>query len=175
MSATPNSSALLVDVQFAASQAPVPDALPLESSFVAWAQAAHSAVAGGQESPKELTIRLVDDAEMAELNNTYRGKQGLTNVLSFPFEWDDSLADLAVDESAADLTAPILGDLVICPSVVVTEAKEQSKQIEHHYAHMVVHGVLHLCGYDHQDEQDAQEMESLEQTVMAALNMPDPY
>lgn len=111
----------------------------------------------------EVTIRFVDETESQSLNRDYRGKDKTTNVLSFPFE------------SPPGVELPLLGDLVICHAVVAQEAIEQGKPIEHHYAHMVVHGILHLMGYDHIDDQEAEEMEQFERELLAELNIPDPY
>ncbi|GGC79708.1 MULTISPECIES: rRNA maturation RNase YbeY [Vreelandella] len=111
----------------------------------------------------ELTIRFVDEEESQALNSDYRGKDKPTNVLSFPFE------------NPPGITLPLLGDLIICHAVVAQEADEQQKPLAHHYAHMVVHGTLHLMGYDHIDEQEAEEMEQLERELLATLNIPDPY
>lgn len=111
----------------------------------------------------ELSIRIVDEAESAQLNETYRHKPGPTNVLSFP-------ADLP-----PELELPLLGDLVICAPVVIREAQEQSKPPEAHWAHMVVHGCLHLIGYDHVGDSDAEEMETLETGILIGLGFPPPY
>ncbi|MBE0464564.1 MAG: rRNA maturation RNase YbeY [Halomonadaceae bacterium] len=112
---------------------------------------------------KELTIRFVDEQESQALNRDYRGKDKPTNVLSFPFE------------NPPGMTLPLLGDLIICHTVVLNEADEQQKPLAHHYAHMVVHGTLHLMGYDHIEDQEAEEMEQLERTLLAELEIPDPY
>jgi len=111
----------------------------------------------------ELTVRIVDEEESQTLNRTYRAKDKPTNVLSFPFECPPGIE------------LPLLGDLVICRQVVEREAAEQGKPLEAHWAHMVVHGSLHLLGYDHIDDEEAVEMESLEQEFMQALGFPDPY
>ncbi|WP_434984966.1 rRNA maturation RNase YbeY [Vreelandella zhaodongensis] len=112
---------------------------------------------------RELTIRFVDEAESQALNRDYRGKDKPTNVLSFPFE------------NPPGVSLPLLGDLVICHAVVTLEAYEQQKCLEHHYAHMVVHGTLHLMGYDHVEEQEAERMEQLERELLATLDIADPY
>lgn len=112
----------------------------------------------------EVTVRLVDESESQALNYTYRSKDNPTNVLSFPFEAPAEIDDL-----------PLLGDLVICRQVVEKEAEEQNKPVLDHWAHMVVHGSLHLLGYDHIDDDDAIEMESLETEIMLALGFQDPY
>ncbi|MFD0965641.1 rRNA maturation RNase YbeY [Seminibacterium arietis] len=111
----------------------------------------------------EITVRIVDEDESHQLNLIYRGKDRPTNVLSFPFECPDEV-ELA-----------LLGDLVICRQVVEKEAKEQNKQLVAHWAHMVVHGCLHLLGYDHIEDIDAEEMESLETRIMQNLGFEDPY
>jgi len=117
-----------------------------------------------RSADSELTIRLVDEAEGRELNNTWRHKDYATNVLSFPADVPEGLLDI-----------PLLGDLVICVPVVEREAVEQGKSLEAHWAHLVIHGCLHLLGYDHIDDDEAEEMESLEQNLLAELGHPDPY
>lgn len=111
----------------------------------------------------EVTLRLVDEAEGHELNHQYRGKDYPTNVLSFPFE------------APVGVNLGLLGDLVICAGVVEREAREQNKPLEAHWAHLVIHGMLHLQGYDHQDGEEAEAMESLEVRLLAELGFPDPY
>ena len=112
-----------------------------------------------RSADSELTIRLVDEAEGRELNHTWRQKDYATNVLSFPYE-----------------TEPVvLGDLVICAPVVAREAGEQGKTLEAHFAHLVVHGMLHLQGYDHEAEADALVMEKLETDILRGLGYADPY
>ena len=115
------------------------------------------------EQPAELTIRIVDEAESAELNEEYRGKKGPTNVLSFPFE------------APVELPVRLLGDLVICASKVESEAVDQHKSIKAHWSHLIVHGTLHLLGYDHQSDEQAEAMESLERNILHNLGFPDPY
>ncbi len=105
-----------------------------------------------------VTMRFVDNEESQHLNDTYRGKNKPTNVLSFPYE----------DE-------PLMGDIVFCPSVIIKEAQEQGKTITAHMAHLVIHGMLHLIGYDHLNDLDAKEMESLETEIMADLGFANPY
>ena len=111
----------------------------------------------------ELTIRIVDEAEAQQLNETWRHRPYPTNVLSFPLE------------SSPDLPIPLLGDLVICAPVVAREAKEQQKSLEAHWAHLVIHGTLHLLGYDHLEESQAQVMETLEINILKNLGYPNPY
>ena len=117
----------------------------------------------GHTYEAEVTVRIVDEAESNELNLTYRGKDKPTNVLSFPFE------------APPGLELPLLGDLVICRQVVEREAEEQGKPLMAHWAHMVVHGSLHLLGYDHIDDEEAEEMEQLERDIMQELGFADPY
>ncbi|MES9967011.1 MAG: rRNA maturation RNase YbeY [Sedimenticola sp.] len=133
--------------------------IPGDGQFQRWIAAA---LAGRRDSA-ELTIRIVDETESHELNLQYRGKDRPTNVLSFPFE--------APEVVESDL----LGDLVICAPVVAREAEEQGKTLEAHWAHMVVHGALHLLGFDHQNEQEAEEMEGLEREIIEVMGYPDPY
>ncbi len=134
--------------------------LPAESDFHRWAEAA---LAGADyQKDAELTIRIVNEAESAALNETYRHKQGPTNVLSFPY--------VAPPEAESAL----LGDIVVCAPVALREAVVQGKTPEAHWAHLVAHGLLHLLGYDH-DEAQAEAMESLEIRILAGLGYPDPY
>ncbi len=144
-----------MDVQIA-SQA---HGLPSVAQFEAWARAALA----DAEIGTELTVRIVDEAESAELNRTYRHVSGPTNVLSFPFE------------APEQIRLPLIGDVVICAPVVAAEAREQSKSLEAHWAHMVVHGILHLRGYDHQNDGDAERMEFEERQILDGLGYPDPY
>lgn len=135
--------------------------VPKPSRLRKWAkQTLHS-----QLESAEITIRIVGVEEMTELNSTYRHKQGPTNVLSFPF---------AVPEEV-ELEMPLLGDIVICADVVNREADEQHKLREAHWAHMIVHGVFHLLGFDHEKENEAEVMEALEINIMQGLGFPNPY
>jgi probable rRNA maturation factor len=122
---------------------------------------------------KEITVRVVDTAEIQQLNQQYRGKDQPTNVLSFPFEMPEINLpdDLELDEPMPDF----LGDIVICAQVVKQESIEQNKPLEHHFAHMIVHGALHLLGYDHIEQQEAEEMEEIEIKVLHKLAIDDPY
>ncbi|MGP6488199.1 MULTISPECIES: rRNA maturation RNase YbeY [Duffyella] len=133
--------------------------LPPESDFQRWLEA----VLPQFQEESEVTIRLVDEAESQQLNHTYRGKEKPTNVLSFPFE------------APPGIELPLLGDLIICRQVVEREAVEQEKSLEAHWAHMVIHGSLHLLGYDHIEDDEAEEMEGIETEIMLALGYPDPY
>ena len=149
-------SQVILDLQLACEQA---SGLPSETDFRRWLEA----VLLQFQPESEVTIRLVDEAESHDLNLTWRGKDKPTNVLSFPFE------------APPGIELPLLGDLVICRQVVEQEAAEQEKALEAHWAHMVIHGTLHLLGYDHIEDSEAEEMESLETEIMLALGYPDPY
>ncbi|MCU7843771.1 MAG: rRNA maturation RNase YbeY [Candidatus Thiodiazotropha sp. (ex Monitilora ramsayi)] len=133
--------------------------LPSETDLRHWAET----VLPEGDDPAELVIRLVDEAESRQLNRDYRGKDRPTNVLSFPFE------------PPVEVPSNLLGDLVICAPVVLREAKEQGKAAEAHWAHMVVHGVLHLLGYDHLTDEEAQLMEDRERVLLRQLHFSDPY
>lgn len=145
-----------LDLQLACAS---PDGLPTETQLQGWLD---GTILGFQPEA-EVTVRLVDEAESRELNHTYRGKDKPTNVLSFPFE------------APPGLELPLLGDLVICRQVVEREAQEQGKPLMAHWAHMVVHGSLHLLGYDHIEDEEAEEMEQLERDIMQELGFADPY
>jgi len=148
-----------VSVSYATARAGVPSA----ASFRRWVAAALA----GRDAPAELAIRIVGVDEGRELNRQYRGRDYATNVLSFPAERPEGLP--------ADVDLPGLGDLVICSEVVAREAAEQSKRPADHYAHLTVHGVLHLLGWDHIDEPDAEAMEAREREILAGLGIADPY
>ncbi|WP_409272568.1 rRNA maturation RNase YbeY [Pseudomonas sp. KCJK9111] len=135
-------------------------AAPVDADFRRWCELALQQ----RKADSEMTIRLVDEAEARELNHTYRHKDYATNVLSFPADVPDDLLDI-----------PLLGDLVICVAVVEREAAEQGKSLAAHWAHLVIHGCLHLLGYDHIEDEEAEEMESLERELLAQLGHPDPY
>lgn len=149
-------STVILDLQLACEK---PAALPAESDFRRWLEA----VLPQFQEESEVTVRVVDEAESHELNHTYRGKDKPTNVLSFPFE------------APPGIELPLLGDLIICRQVVEKEAAEQEKPVLAHWAHMVVHGSLHLLGYDHIEDDEADEMESIETEIMLALGYDDPY
>jgi probable rRNA maturation factor len=135
--------------------------VPSVTSFRRWTAAA---LAGARHrQPAELSIRIVGAREGRALNLRYRGKDYATNVLSFPIELPRGVV------------SPLLGDLVICASVVMREAREQGKAPRDHYAHLTVHGTLHLLGFDHQNKRDAARMEKLETRILASLGIDDPY
>lgn len=133
--------------------------VPTAAALRRWAKAALA----GRKPEAELAIRVVDEAESAELNSRYRKKPRPANVLSFPVELPTGLPLAAI------------GDLVICAPVVLREAVEQGKSAEAHWAHMVVHGCLHLLGFDHETEAEAAHMEPLETDILHKLGFPDPY
>jgi probable rRNA maturation factor len=146
---------LAVEVQLAMKG----DRLPTRQQLVSWARAAWRR----PTEDAEVVVRVTDEAESRRLNHDYRGKDRPTNVLSFPFE----------PLPGVDLGH--LGDLVICAPVVVREADEQGKPVEAHWAHMVVHGMLHLQGFDHETDTEAGEMEALETEILTGLGYPAPY
>ena len=138
--------------------------VPARGEIVAWAEAALGEPAVGGAG--ELTVRVVGKPEGTRLNRDYRGMDRPTNVLSFPFD------DQPGPEGER---LGLLGDVVICAPVVSAEASQQGKTLSAHYAHLVIHGVLHLRGFDHQDEAEAAAMETLESTLVTGLGFPDPY
>jgi probable rRNA maturation factor len=144
-----------IEVQYAIDTAGIPEPEVLRR----WADRALQ----GRHPAAELAVRIVDEAEITALNRQYRGKDSATNVLSFPYE---AMSGVETEQ---------LGDIVICAPVVAAEAVTQGKSLEAHWAHMVIHGVLHLLGYDHHRDVDAQDMESLETRLLASLGFPDPY
>ena len=135
--------------------------LPASASFRRWVEAALRGAR--RRKPAELAIRIVDIDEGRALNRDYRGKDYPTNVLSFPAELPPGVA------------LPLIGDLAICAPVVRREAVEQGKRERDHWAHLTIHGVLHLLGYDHVQETDAETMEALETQILASLGIADPY
>ena len=144
-----------VSVSYAAPRTGVPAA----TSFRKWVAAALR----GRIREADLAIRIVGAKEGRALNRHYRGKDYATNVLSFPAELPEGVK------------MPLLGDLVICAPVVAREAKEQHKPAVAHYAHLTVHGVLHLLGWDHENTPEAEAMEQLEREILAELGVADPY
>lgn len=144
-----------VDVQYATDFSHCPDANTIKS----WVDAALS----GQKEHYSLSIKLIDEAEMKMLNFHFRQKAKPTNVLSFPCQLPE------------EMRGDMLGDIAICAPVVQQEASLQAKSLTAHFAHMVVHGVLHLLGFDHENDSDADEMEALEATILNSLGFADPY
>ena len=135
--------------------------VPAATSFRRWVEAALAAAR--HRKPVELSIRIVGAREGRALNRRYRGRDYATNVLSFPVDLPRGIA------------SDLLGDLAICAPVVAREAREQGRSPRDHYAHLTVHGVLHLLGYDHQHDMEAQRMEALETRILAGLGIGDPY
>ena len=146
---------LTLDVQFVCGRA----GLPRTTDFRHWVNAALAGV--GAPTTAEIVLRIVDQAEGADLNQRYRSKPGPTNVLAFPYE--------------AATEHDLRGDLVMCAPVVQSEAREQGKASHAHWAHMCVHGVLHLRGYDHATQDEADVMEGLETSILVGLGFPRPY
>jgi probable rRNA maturation factor len=144
-----------IDVQYAVSG----DGIPAAEVIQQWADKALQERSGSAE----LTVRVVDEAEITALNRQFRGKDGATNVLSFPYE------------GMPGVTSDLLGDVVVCAPVVANESVAQSKPLQAHWAHIVVHGVLHLLGHDHSQDDEAHRMEACETDLLASLGYPDPY
>ncbi len=151
---------LFVDLQIASANE---DSLPDLASLEKWIQTAIIAGSEMERQEAELTVRIVDIDESQQLNLQYRNKDKPTNVLSFPFQ------------NPPGITLPLLGDLVICKQVVENEAIQQDKTLTEHWAHMLIHGTLHLLGYDHIIEKEAVEMEAIETKLLIELGFADPY
>lgn len=146
---------IILDLQLASET----QQIPAEAQFQQWLNAAVLPF----QADAEVTIRVVDSSESQQLNQQYRGKNKPTNVLSFPFQCPPGIE------------LPLLGDLVICAAVVADEAAEQGKALEAHWAHMVIHGCLHLLGFDHINDDDAAEMEAEEIQILQQLGIANPY
>jgi probable rRNA maturation factor len=144
-----------VDVQYAVTV----DGMPEEDAIRQWVLQALPE----QKKTSELTIRVVDEAEITALNRQYRGKEGATNVLSFPYE------------AIPGVASGLLGDIVICAPVVASESVAQGKPLDAHWAHIVIHGVLHLLGYDHHQDDAAHKMEARETELLDSLGYANPY
>lgn len=144
-----------LDTQRASSAPDLPDQAQLER----WV----SAAVGDRRAQAEVSLLIVDEPQGRQLNRDYRGRDYATNVLSFPADLPEALQ------------LPLLGDLVVCAPVVAREAKEQGKALEAHWAHMLVHGTLHLLGYDHIEDSEAEAMEALETRILCQLGYPAPY
>ena len=136
---------------------------PVDEQFQVWIEAVPAAYGPGYS----LGIRIVDEEEAQRYNREYRGRDYATNVLSFPAELPEGLPE--------DIRRSMLGDLLICAPVVVREAHEQNRPVADHWAHLTIHGILHLLGYDHEQSEDATVMEALETEILAGLGIPDPY
>lgn len=148
-----------VDIDVVSLSARLPEAGQIEN----WISQALAAIPDFDQNDAEVSVCIVDEAESRDFNLRYRHQDKPTNVLSFP-------ADIP-----PELDLPLLGDLVICAPVVEQEAKEQRKSLDAHWAHMVVHGTLHLLGYDHITDEDAEEMEALETSILLQMGFPAPY
>ena len=148
-----------IDLQIDAAEAPEPD------SIIAWAQWASGELLDlpPLADDTELSIQVLDEDAVQTLNREFRGKDKPTNVLSFPYE------------AMPGVEIPLLGDIVLCAGVIAREAKEQQKSLQDHWAHMLVHGVLHLRGFDHIEDDEAEEMEALERSILSAHGVSDPY
>ncbi|MCG8436282.1 MAG: rRNA maturation RNase YbeY [Gammaproteobacteria bacterium] len=151
----PKAAVIHVDVQIAG----VFSEIPSEERLANWASETLEQVS----ADAEVVIRVVDENESAQLNSRYRDKPGPTNVLSFPAE------------APPGVEAALLGDIVVCAPVVAREAAEQAKEPEAHWAHMVVHGALHLLGHDHREKEEAEKMEALETRILGRLGYSNPY
>jgi probable rRNA maturation factor len=151
---------LYVDLQLACESE---HALPELHQLEQWVEATLNTASEQPLEIAELTVRIVDSEESQQLNAQYREKDKPTNVLTFPFQ------------NPPGITLPLLGDLVICKSVVENEAQEQQKQLLSHWAHMIIHGTLHLLDYDHIEDDEAEMMESIETKLMIELGFSDPY
>ena len=133
--------------------------IPEKKEFKYWLDA----VLKNDNQDSEIVIRIVDKDEMIQFNEQYRDKKGSTNILSFPFEIPEGVE------------SELLGDLLVCAPVVEEEAKLQSKKLEQHWAHLIIHGVLHLLGYNHIDDVEAEEMEALEINILSTIGINNPY
>ena len=145
-----------LSVQYACNR----EGVPSRVDFRRWLRAAEPGAA-------RITVRIVDEDEGRELNRDYRGKDYATNVLTFAY---DEGEDMPLPDGL-----PLMGDLVLCRQVVEREAAEQGKALDAHYAHLSVHGMLHLQGFDHIEDAEAEEMEAREREILAGLGYPDPY
>ena len=154
--------AILVDVQIACDDSGIPSVEEIET----WVVRAVAASGEDFKRDAELSVRLVDTEEIQALNRDFRQQDAATNVLSFPAG--------SIDGLPAD-AAQVLGDVVVCAAVVSQEAREQNKAVNDHWAHMLVHGTLHLLGFDHESDPDAARMERLEAQILIENGLADPY
>lgn len=146
-----------IDLQYATEEViPVSD-----ESLIKWAELTLTE----HRASAELTLRIVDAEEITQLNHSYREQNKATNVLAFPIVVPDNI----------ELEFPLLGDVIICPEVLAKESVEQGRPLEEHWAHIVIHGVLHLLGYDHIKDNDAEEMQAQEIKLLAKLGFSNPY
>ena len=151
--------AVLLDIQLVSEH----DGIPEPEHMQRWLDAALK----DRHPDAEVVVRIVDEQESRELNLRYRDQDKPTNVLSFPIEVPTAVQ--------SEMEWKLLGDLVICAPVVASEAMQQGKSLEAHWAHMLIHGALHLCGYDHQNDVQANEMETLETEIITGLGFAPPY
>ncbi len=158
------SQAVQVDVQVAAN---LPD-VPAESDIRDWLEKVIAHVGAGTERALEISVKIVDEAEGRDLNRQYRDQDRATNVLSFP------ASEAGLKNPPPELPLA-LGDIVICAPIVVREAREQGKEHPDHWAHLIVHGALHLMGYDHETDAEARQMETLETSILALGGVENPY
>lgn len=149
---------LYLDVQIAVYN----NIIPTKATLTRWLKAALSIA--GRKTATEMTLRFVDIAEITKLNHDFRHKNSPTNVLSFPFELPPGIIDM-----------PLIGDIIVCLDIVAQEALEQNKTYYNHLTHMIIHGCLHLLGFDHIEDSDAQEMEELEIKILKELKINNPY
>ncbi|MCK5829743.1 MAG: rRNA maturation RNase YbeY [Methylococcales bacterium] len=145
----------VIDVQIVSQS----EEIPTQEQFQYWVDA----ILTNSSENSEIVIRIVDEPEMIQFNHKYRNKEEATNILSFPFEIPDGVK------------SNFLGDLLICTPIIEKEALLQNKELDHHWSHMIVHGVLHLLGYDHIDNHEAEEMEALEIKILKKINIENPY
>jgi probable rRNA maturation factor len=138
------------------------NSLPKYTDFELWTKTVLKYQNNINNKTIEVNIRIVDEIESAELNQTWRNKQGATNVLSFPLDFDEN-------------HLKILGDIIICAPIVIQEAQKQNKQLKAHWSHLVIHGLLHLLGHDHIENLAAEMMENLEIKFLQQLKYPNPY
>jgi probable rRNA maturation factor len=144
-----------LDIQLASQS----NKIPGKNQFQKWVDA----VLLDETENSEIVIRIVDEAEMIQFNEQYRDKKGTTNILSFPFEVPEGIE------------SDLLGDLLVCAPVVEQESNQQNKELEHHWAHLIIHGVLHLLDYNHIEDSDAEEMEVLEIGILSKIKIINPY
>ncbi len=144
-----------LDIQLASQSHQIPG----KNQFQKWVDA----VLLDEAENSEIVIRIVDEAEMIQFNEQYCDKKGTTNILSFPFEVPEGIE------------SDLLGDLLVCVPVVEQESSQQNKELEHHWAHLIIHGVLHLLGYNHIEDSDAEEMEALEIGILNKIKIANPY
>ncbi len=135
------------------------NSIPSIDQFQSWIDV----VLSDESIDSEIVVRIIDEAEMTRFNEQYRDKIGPTNILSFPFDVPENIVSI------------LLGDLLVCAPIIEKESLQQNKLVDHHWAHIIVHGVLHLLGHDHIDECDAKEMEALEIKILRKIKIKNPY